>query len=277
MKLKYILFTLAMSLTMMVYATQENPDSTINSADKDPVKPVEAAQNVVAGFPTWAGVLLVILCLILLAGVVVAFMRMQKIEENIREKSDRIKKLKGQVDNDKIIIDEELKSLGSQIRVVMKLAETSATARQGSPQNSFSEHDGYAQRIQGFHQPVEGERFVPNSDPTDSKPTFRKQYFFGCPQDGLFTRGEEVFKPGFSVYSIIDTGRAEAEFTLVERPEAKGAIRKSITRNLEPACDVKGDIFRAFSDIRVLKPGRVRKTNNGWVIIKKAYVELIGQ
>lgn len=232
-----------------------------------------ATKVVSAGFPIWAGVILIILCLILIGVCALSFLKMQKIEKSSKETSGQLKVLKKRLEEDKIILNEQVKSLEYQIRVVMNLVESKVPS--SKPQSGYGVSDDYTTTHPSSSPQISEKGNYKDKHEDISESDIKKEIFYGSPQNGVFSRGVDTFVPGTSLYCVTDNGSTEASYTIADRKEAKTVIRRSLSRFLEPACDIIGNTDKDFSDIIVKKQGRVRKISGGWKIIKKAFVELI--
>ena len=236
----------------------------------------ETLKAVNAGCPIWVGVVLGILCVVLVAAVAIMFMKIYRMEDIVRKQSKTLKSMQKNMDCDKTISDEGFKSLREQTDLMMKLIKSSASNsneinnQKSNTDNEFrivsesSDTTDSLNRVAGRTPNEVGNKMIPKEV---------KEVFFGSPREGLFCGGLDTFKPGVSMYCIKDNGLNEAIFTIVDRKEAKNKLKKSITSFLEPACEVIGNT-NDFEDIVVKQTGVVKRTYDGWKIIKKALVEV---
>lgn len=228
------------------------------------------------GCPLWLGIVISVVCVILVSAVILLFLKVCGMEEKVRKHSKVIKDLQNNIEYDKRISDEAFKSLKDQYDLMMKLIKSTTTSNtvKNTESKSFddtrcsSQSNNSSVSSEGTHHASYND-FEKNVLPKESK-----EVFFGSPQNGVFVGGMGVFKPG-AIYCIKEDGSAEASFTIADRKEALTVIRRSLSKFLEPACDVIGNTNGEFRNIIVKSPGLVRKTYEGWRIIKKAYVELV--
>lgn len=237
--------------------------------------PKAEKESVVTGFPVWAGVLTLLLCVALVGAVALLFKRLQKVERNLIKKTDALKSLKGMIESNREGVEEEFGSIYSQIRALMRSIE--------SVSHSVCSNNETVAPVVASMTTESSQRMEEDATPVASTvedvpiqvPKMKRNLYFGTPQNDIFTRETEVFKPGASIYCVMDTGTSEASYTIADREEALRVIKRSISSFLEPACDILGNTNRSFSRIIVKNPGKVKKVNGGWKIIEKAYVELV--
>lgn len=243
-------------------------------AEDSPGKETQLVENV--GCPVWVSVVLGILCVALVAAIVFLFMKTCRMEDIVRKQSKAIKDMQKNMNCDRTISDEAFKSLRNQTDLMMKLIKSSASISNETKNQELGTGDELI---------VVSE----SSDTTDSLssvsgrisevgnkmiPKEVKDVFFGKPQNNVFKGGLDSFKPGTSMYCIKDNGLDEAVFTIVENTAAKNRLKTSITEYLESACDVTGNTDN-FKDIIVKQTGVVKRTYDGWRIVKKALVDVV--
>lgn len=103
--------------------------------------------------------------------------------------------------------------------------------------------------------------------------TTPKEYYVGSPRNGFFAGGSEEYRPGKSLFRITISNGNIGEFEFVQRPEAIQIAQQSKSTFLEPACIISNDVT-SFSHINTIKPGRVERTDDGWMIVSKADISL---
>lgn len=238
-------------------------------AENEEVREVTEVAGV--GFPMWAGVVLVILCVLLIGACAFFYLKIAALETSFKKISKNLKTLKKSVEDDKILSEEQKRSLEYQLGVIMKVMDSKVPASNAQSVHVVS--DDFTAARPSIQSQIPDT--VNSKDAVITEPAVTKETFYGIPQDGIFSRGVETFVPGTSIYCILDNGGSVASYTLANRKEAKTVIRRSLSRFLEPACDIIGNTNNDFSDIIVKNEGKVKKVNGGWKIIKKAYVELI--
>lgn len=107
------------------------------------------------------------------------------------------------------------------------------------------------------------------------KQNIPREYYLGVPQNGKFSEGSEIYRPGKVLYRMVSTDGVYGEFEYINRPEAIGYAKQSRTSFLESACNIIGEGKLDFVQIETKQKGKVERTNDGWKIIKKADVYLV--
>lgn len=102
-----------------------------------------------------------------------------------------------------------------------------------------------------------------------------REYYLGVPQNGKFSEGSEIYRPGKALYKVVSTDGLYGEFEYINRPEAIGYAKQSRTSFLESACNIIGEGKLDFVQIETRQKGKVERANDGWKIIKKADVYLV--
>lgn len=102
-----------------------------------------------------------------------------------------------------------------------------------------------------------------------------REYFLGVPQNGKFSEGSEIYRPGKALYKVISTDGVLGEFEYINKPEAIGYAKQSRTNFLESACNIIDENKQDFMQIETRQKGKVERVSDGWRIIKKADVYLV--
>ncbi|MBQ9473026.1 MAG: hypothetical protein IJU81_01290 [Bacteroidales bacterium] len=112
------------------------------------------------------------------------------------------------------------------------------------------------------------------SDSVNKKQEKRpSELYCGAPVSSCFEVSESYY-PG-ALYKIVVNGSGTGDFEFVDSIEALECAQMSRTSFLEPACNVINNDIARFDHIYTERNGKVKKTNDGWVIVEKAVVRLV--
>ena len=94
------------------------------------------------------------------------------------------------------------------------------------------------------------------------------------PLEGVFKNLSRI-RSSKSLYYITYNGGVIGRYSFIDDRDCAMAAARSISYFLDPGCEIYESQKNAFSRVRTITPGTVRKTSKGWIIESKAVVQLI--
>lgn len=246
--------------TIALMALMFNAVSIVAADTETLITEQAASAGAKSGGAGWLTAVAIVLALAGIAVAVYCYLHLMKIEAQLPQLKKAMDKQSKQFEQSSQDSSYKISKLVTEINRLR--SDVAALNRPAAPQPAPT----VAQPAQHQANPVPVQR--PVAPP--------EKLYFVVPVNNVFSSPSSKFEAGRTLYCMtVQPGSNRATFEYCDDSASVTIAKRSISRFVESGCTIVDGQDSSFSRIRTIQPGEVVRSGAGWVIERKAQVELI--